>query len=263
VPHLNELNDKFSEAGLSIIGVTGESPSKTDPWVKAKGAKYAYGYDKGRKLSRALGVSGIPHAFLVDPGGTIVWHGHPGNLTPDIIAKHLDGALKKPVWEWPDSTKKLRAALKKGAFGKALSEADALSQSDDELLQKIASVVGDMVRGKVTALKSLKEDGDYLAVVTRGAALAKALKGYPEGEEAAAILAEVKKDPMAKKVIRAQKALGKIEAGMPKLRSAKKLEAAIHKVKKLTAKLSETHAARQGQALVAKLEKKMKALQRR
>jgi len=263
VPHLNELNDKFSEAGLSIIGVTGESPSKTEPWVKAKGAKYAYAYDKGKKLSRALGVTGIPHAFLVDPGGTIVWRGHPGNLTPDIIEKHLDGALKKPVWEWPASTKKLRTALKKGAFGKAIDEADALSQSDDELLQQIAGVVRDMVRGKVAALKSLKDQGDYLAVVTRGKALAKALKGYPEGEEAAAILAEVKKDPMAKKVIKAQKALRKIEADAQKLRSARKLKAVIHKVQKLTEKLADTHAEKQGQALVARLEKKMKALQRR
>ncbi len=261
--HLNELHDKFNEDGLSIIGVTGESPSSTEPWIKKTGAKYPYGYDKGSKLSRALGVSGIPHAFLVDPSGTVVWRGHPGNLTAETIEKHLDGALKKPVWEWPAPTKKLRAALRKGKFGKALDEADALSQSDDELLRQIADVVREMVRGKVKTLKNLQEEGDYLAVVTRGAVLAKALKGYPEGEEAAAILAEVKKDPMAKKVIKAQKALGKIEADAKKLRSAKKIKAAIHKVKKLTAKLADTHAERQGQALVAKLEKQMKAVQRR
>ena len=68
-----------------MVGVTSEGESQTEPWVESKGARYAYAYDRGGKLSRALGVTGIPNAVLVDPSGTILWQGNPGSLTNELV----------------------------------------------------------------------------------------------------------------------------------------------------------------------------------
>ena len=38
------------------------------------------------------GVSGFPSATLVNGRGVIVWEGHPGALTPEIIESALVGA---------------------------------------------------------------------------------------------------------------------------------------------------------------------------
>jgi len=46
-----------------------------DKFLKRTSVEYAIGLE-----STALedyGISGIPHAFLVDQAGKIVWHGHP------------------------------------------------------------------------------------------------------------------------------------------------------------------------------------------
>ena len=99
--HLNELQDTYGNRGLTVLGVTSEGAGSTEPWIDEKGARYAYAYDKGGQLSRWFGVSGIPHAALVDPMGEVVWTGHPGKLDSKLVEQSLAGALAKPVWAWP------------------------------------------------------------------------------------------------------------------------------------------------------------------
>ena len=83
IPHLTELQKKFKDRGLVIIGVTDEKPEEVKPFVEKMGAKmgYAVAIDQAKQTSRgymdAFGVGGIPHAFIVDQAGRVVWHGHP------------------------------------------------------------------------------------------------------------------------------------------------------------------------------------------
>jgi hypothetical protein len=37
-----------------------------------------------------MGVNGIPHAFLVNKSGEIVWEGHPNRLRDEDIEKILE-----------------------------------------------------------------------------------------------------------------------------------------------------------------------------
>ena len=46
VPHVNEIQTEWGPKGLSVIGVTDESQSLTEPWIAAHKAEYAYAYDK-------------------------------------------------------------------------------------------------------------------------------------------------------------------------------------------------------------------------
>lgn len=189
--------------------MTDEGKGDTEKWIAAKGAKFAYGYDKGGKMSTFFGVTGIPHAVLIDASGTVVWRGNPGGLTNEIVEQHLAGALPTPIWEWPDSAKKVRTALQKRQFAKAIEEARALGEEG----ASITGALETMVKGKVAALKAAADSADWLTVEEGGKELVKELSGLAEAEEAEALLDRLKGDKAAQAVAGAQKEIRKLMSG--------------------------------------------------
>jgi len=203
--------------------VTSEGKSSTEKWVEQQEAKYAYAYDAGGSLSRYFGVSGIPNAVLIDPSGTVVWQGHPGSLTGGIIKKALDGALEKPMWEWPAATKKLKGYLMKDSYAKALAEAGKLEGPYKGLVEA-------QIAGKLSAVVKAREAGDFLGAQTKGQQGKKHLKGLPEVDQIEVILKELAKDPEAKRVLKGQKKLADVMADVAEIQSkskAKKLKAEL------------------------------------
>lgn len=97
-PHLTELQKKHGDK-VTIIGVTSEKPDVVKRYLDAQGDKIGYtiAVDQGRKTfdayMGAFGRGGIPHAFVVDRAGNIVWEGHPMNGLDQAIEKTLDGRL--------------------------------------------------------------------------------------------------------------------------------------------------------------------------
>lgn len=89
IPHLNELNKKFQGKGLVIIGVTDEDKATIEKFRKETPMEYNVALDKDGKLGKQLGVTGIPHAFVVGKDGKIVWEGHPMQLKDADIEKAL------------------------------------------------------------------------------------------------------------------------------------------------------------------------------
>lgn len=83
IPHLTELQRKYKDRGVVIVGVTMEDPGEVKPFVEDMGAKmdYTVAVDGEQKAANAYmmaaGVQGIPHAFVIDKEGKIAWHGHP------------------------------------------------------------------------------------------------------------------------------------------------------------------------------------------
>jgi peroxiredoxin len=83
IPHLTDLQRKFAERGVLIVGVSDESAAQVRPFVDGMGDKMDYPVaidhegKTGQAYMAAFGVSGIPHAFVVDREGRIAWHGHP------------------------------------------------------------------------------------------------------------------------------------------------------------------------------------------
>ena len=75
IPHLAALHKKYSEEGVVVIGLTKETGKKVRDFVAAQKIPYAIG--TGSPSGRRYGVRGIPHAFLIAPGGEIVWTGNP------------------------------------------------------------------------------------------------------------------------------------------------------------------------------------------
>lgn len=88
IPHLNEVYKKYGAKGLQIVGITDEPAQTIRNFMKKTPIDYPVATARPR-LIESFGVSGIPHAFLVDKEGTIVWQGHPMELTDSEIEKVL------------------------------------------------------------------------------------------------------------------------------------------------------------------------------
>ena len=89
IPHLNELNKKFKDKGLVIIGVSDEDQKKVEDFRKTTPMEYHVAIDKKGELSQKFGIRGIPHAFIVGKDGKIIWEGHPMSLKEADLEKAL------------------------------------------------------------------------------------------------------------------------------------------------------------------------------
>lgn len=81
IPHLTALQKKFPD--VLFVGLSEEKPEVVKKFVAQMGTEmeYAVAVDEGRATSagylKEFGVGGIPHAFVVDREGRVVWQGHP------------------------------------------------------------------------------------------------------------------------------------------------------------------------------------------
>ncbi len=90
IPHLNELNKKYKDRGLTFIGATDEDRQTVRSFVKDVPIDYTVAFDSNGKLNKSFGIEGIPHAMIVNNEGKIVWEGHPMSMKES----DLDAVLK-------------------------------------------------------------------------------------------------------------------------------------------------------------------------
>jgi S1-C subfamily serine protease/thiol-disulfide isomerase/thioredoxin len=106
IPHLTQLQAKYKDKGVVVVGISDEKPNKVEPFVKKMGAKMAYavGLDDNEKTSKAYmsayNQNGIPTAFVIDKTGAVVWAGHPMEDLDKVLEQVLAGTFViKPVPE--------------------------------------------------------------------------------------------------------------------------------------------------------------------
>lgn len=105
IPHLTALKNRYAEDDVRIIGVSapdgrGESLDQVRSFVDERSDEISYSIafdtedrDTNERWMRAAGQNGIPHAFLVDGDGRLVWRGHPMNLDRplrQVVAGNFD-----------------------------------------------------------------------------------------------------------------------------------------------------------------------------
>ncbi len=137
IPHLTELQKKFKDKGVVFVGVSTEDTSVVKKFVQQMGSKmdYTVAVDKDSQTDKgymeAFGIDGIPHAFVVDKEGRIVWNGHPmadlERTLDDIVAGKFDLAIAK---------KRDLAQKKAGEFVQIASE-----NAEDARLEMLGSEV--------------------------------------------------------------------------------------------------------------------------
>lgn len=97
IPHLSELQKKYKERGVVFMGLTDEAPSVVKGFMQKMGAKmdYAVGIDERdqtfKRYMAPFDQDGIPHAFIVDKDGQLVWHGHPMGSLDKALEELLSG----------------------------------------------------------------------------------------------------------------------------------------------------------------------------
>lgn len=82
IPHLTELQKKY-QGKVHIVGISNEDAATVTPFIAQMGAKMDYHVgiaDVATYGSYMEGVEGIPYAFVIDAGGTVMWGGHPGSM---------------------------------------------------------------------------------------------------------------------------------------------------------------------------------------
>ena len=77
--------DWQDDTGVKLVAISiddSRSSSKVKPYVNSSGWEYEVYLDPNRDLARSLGVSTVPHTFLLDGDGNIVWE-HRGYIEGD------------------------------------------------------------------------------------------------------------------------------------------------------------------------------------
>ena len=96
MPHLSELQKKYEDEGLVVVGISiEEDPDVVRAFVDEDRSRMKYTVAVDRNLATAykymlpFGEENIPHAFVVDKSGTLVWHGHPADPSLEQLLVEL------------------------------------------------------------------------------------------------------------------------------------------------------------------------------
>jgi thiol-disulfide isomerase/thioredoxin len=98
MPHINDLQRKYAGAGFVVIAISTEPAHVVGRFVNSMGPAMNYAVvvdtdnrDTYNAYMRAVGAPGIPHAFLVDRDGKLVWYGVPSGKEIDPLIERLAG----------------------------------------------------------------------------------------------------------------------------------------------------------------------------
>ncbi|MCZ7645581.1 MAG: redoxin domain-containing protein [Planctomycetota bacterium] len=205
IPHLVKMHEEFKDKGVVFIGLTDEPKNKIEKFVTDMKMTYAVG--AGSPSGDRYGVNGIPHAFIVAPGGQVVWHGHPMSG----LDKAVENALRTTPPVLVDPADKARGE-------KLLAEARDLAAGSDPAraaakLNEIAGIKGSFEAKDQAAAKLLELSAQGAKELEAAAAkppleahaavkeLAARWAGTKAGDDAKAKLAELEGNSEVKQAL--------------------------------------------------------------
>jgi len=196
-PHLSEVQAKYKDKGLTIIGVScrdtrGNTLEKVETMVKDKGDKMAYtvAWDTERKTNesymKAAKQNFIPAAFVVDKEGMLAWVGNPNDP---------NGGFETAIEEIVAGKHDLKAAAEKYKSAKADEIAESKIDSEMFKLQKLAAdEKWDEAITLADSLMGQSKAADKNIAMTKFQLLLIGKKDYPKAYEYANELATKYKD---------------------------------------------------------------------
>ena len=242
--------------------MTREDREPTEKWAADKGVEYGFAYDPSGLMAE-LGISGIPHAVLVDPFGDIVWRGRPAELSSEILESALSKAIPSPMWSWPASAGALREAIAAEDLGRALELAGSLDLPQLEGVQELLSVRVDRA---IARLELLVAEDDVLGASEAAGGLLAQLEGTEQGKRVAKLAERLSTEPRLLAIAEDQKELRRAEELWPEDSAALKaldgatVNEALERVRAISARHETGAPARQAQAAAERLEKLLELL---
>jgi alkyl hydroperoxide reductase subunit AhpC len=125
IPKLNELQKKYMDKDVVIVGVSDEPADKLKAFIQLPNTQidYVVAADDKRKTARnymvPFGQNGLPHVFVVGKDGKILWHGHPLNGLDQILDAIVAGKYD------------LQLAVKADSVRAEMDEYRTLSRAND------------------------------------------------------------------------------------------------------------------------------------
>ena len=147
IPHLTEMQAKYKDKGLVVIGISNEETSKVKEFVKTMGDKmeYTVAVDKNDATTKVymngFNVRGIPFACVVDKSGAIIWSGNPLDDLDKVIDEVMAGKYDL------EAAKQARKAEKKiDTYFPIIIKADGAKTADGKAkMLKDARRIGDEI----------------------------------------------------------------------------------------------------------------------
>ena len=90
IPHLNDLHEKHAKDGLTVLTIhssDGAQRKAVERFAKRYKIAYPIGLDTTGQVMRAYGIREIPHAFVIDRSGKMIWGGYPGGREFDKVVQ--------------------------------------------------------------------------------------------------------------------------------------------------------------------------------
>jgi len=219
VPKLNELQEKYGEQGLVIVGVTNESASLVESSISSTNANYPIGMVTGGSADGAYGVSGFPTVVLVGPDGEVLSNKerHP----EAAIVEALKRVVLIPSLEGKQYSS-INKALDKKDLGKAWKSIVAMLEKNpaDEQLAATKESIEKTFGSRFDSAVAAVEKGAYGGAVESLDKLASRFKGYTRASEASDMIKAIKKNPDAKDDLKAHGLLRKAKAEFAKGKKA-------------------------------------------
>jgi thiol-disulfide isomerase/thioredoxin len=184
IPHLTELQKQYADKGVSIVGITDEEEGTVRPFVEQMGDQmgYAVAIDDegktGQAYMAAFGVQTIPHAFVVDGKGLIVWHGMPMELD-DVLAKVVDGTYDAKRQQAAEKVKSLYMIY--SFLLQSAKEPDIALMVGKRMLEYGVDDAGTLEEIIMLPCLTAKDDADLMAFAAEAV---KAYEGLEGGETA-------------------------------------------------------------------------------
>ncbi|MBL7106310.1 MAG: TlpA family protein disulfide reductase [Phycisphaerae bacterium] len=186
VPHLIELNNKYSPKGLVFVSISQDrSADLVRDFIKEKGINYHVAIDRG--TADWFGVTCYPTAFVIDHNGFVIWKGFPWDKSFEkTISKALDRA-GPPLLAGVDlgEFKKYKKQLYGGKdFSKAYQKiASYASDADSQFAKKIINCIDNNINNMIRNADMLKED-DPVAALEIYANIVNSYSGIKSSESA-------------------------------------------------------------------------------
>jgi peroxiredoxin len=94
IPKIKKSYSEYAPKGMSFVAVNAgvnDSEAKAKKYVERFEIPYPVVFDTGSKITRKLGVKGVPTVIIVDKNGVIRYR---ANLAPENLGEHFEKLMK-------------------------------------------------------------------------------------------------------------------------------------------------------------------------
>jgi len=158
IPHLAKLHEEKKGDGLVIISLSTEEPARIEPFVKKRNMPYHIASDSemGTSENYMDDVPGIPHAFLIDRQGFVVWQGNP------LDQERMDALIEDVLAGKHDLEKAKLSAQRETKYEETLQELQMAFRTRNEqqifdLLDKLIALKPDNLQPYLIRREMLRE----------------------------------------------------------------------------------------------------------